>query len=122
MGLSRNLGDFSQAFNSLYKINLDMSGWDRTTIEVTGGLSGRINLMGSNNDGQTATQMGNAQLAVDFYPVQATNLGTGAIVNAIYGNGLFEVPINAQFLRLQGSPASAGTSVYRLTVFNSKIS
>jgi len=44
------------------------------------------------------------------------------MVNAIYGAGLFEVDVNAQYLRLQGAPAAAGTNIYRLMIFHSKIS
>jgi len=121
MSLGRPLGDVSQTFNSVYKVTLDVSGWDGTTVQVVGPIGGRINLLGSNDGGQTNFASGNASLAINFTPVQATDLSTGTTVNAIYGAGMFSVNVNAQYLRLQGSPASAGTSVYRMNVFNSKI-
>lgn len=121
MAIGKNLGDFSQQFNSLYNVTLDMSGWDKATIQTTGAVLGTLNLSGSNDGGDNAYSDGNAQLAINFTPIQATNLATGTKVNAIYGAGLFEVDVNAQYLRIQGSPASAGTNVYRLMIFNSKI-
>ncbi len=120
MSLGRPLGDVSQTFNSVYKVTLDMSGWDKTTVQVVGPMGGRINLLGSNDGGQTNYASGNASLAINFTPIQATDLSTGTTVNAIYGAGMFAVTVNAQYLRLQGSPASAGTSVYRMNIFDSK--
>ena len=78
--------------------------------------------MGSNDSGyQLQNTQGSAALAINFQPIQAKQLSTGSMVNAIYGAGLFEVDVNAQFLQLQGFPAAAGTNVYRLLMFNSKI-
>jgi hypothetical protein len=121
MAIGKPLGDFANQFNSLYNITLDMSGWDKTTIQTTGAVLGTLNLSGSNDGGANAYSQGDAQLAINFSPVQAKNLATGTMVNAIYGAGLFEVDINAQYLRIQGTPADAGTNVYRLMIFNSKI-
>lgn len=120
MALGYNTGDQSSEFNSLYKVTFDMSGWDKTTIQATGAVLGTINILATNDPGATAASQGNAELAINFGPVQAKNLQTGTMVNAIYGAGLFEVDINARFLRLQGAPAQAGTNVYRLMLFNVK--
>lgn len=115
------LRDLTTPFNSVYQIYSDMSGWDRCTIQVVGPLSGRINIMGTNDSGaQQQNTYGNAMLAINYTPILAKDLSTGSMVNAIYGAGLFEVDINAQFLKLQGSPASAGTNVYRILLFNQK--
>lgn len=122
MAIGRPIPDYSGIFNSTYNINVDLSGWDKTTIQVVGPLTGRINIMGSNDSGyQLQNTQGSAALAINFQPIQAKQLSTGSMVNAIYGSGLFEVDVNAQFLQLQGSPATAGTNVYRLLMFNSKI-
>lgn len=121
MAIGRNFGDYSSKFNSTYKITLDMSGWDKTTIGVSGAVLGTVNIMGSNDGGATASNQGDATLAINFTPLQAKNLATGSMVNAIYGAGLFEVDVNAQYLRLQGAPAAAGTNIYRLMIFHSKI-
>jgi hypothetical protein len=110
-------------FNTTYKINLDLSGWDQTTVHVVGPVIGRINILGSNDSGeQQQNTQGNATLAINFSPIQATDLSTGSSVNAIYGPGLFKIPVNAQFLSLQGSPAATPTNVYRIRIFNSKTS
>lgn len=122
MAIVKSIPDQSSVFNSLYKVTLDMSGWDKTTIQTTGAVLGTINIFGTNDSGaQQQTTQGNASLAINFTPLQAKNLATGTMVNAIYGAGLFEVDINSEFLRLQGAPAAAGTNVYRLLFFHSKV-
>lgn len=120
MAIGRPLGDQSQIFNTQYKITLDVSGWDNITVQVLGPMGGRINVQGSNDAGTTAYQYGSAALAQNFTNIQATDLSTNTAANAIYGPGLFKIPVNAQYLRLQGSPASAGTNVYKLFIFDSK--
>lgn len=122
MALGKNLGDFTKQFNSTYNITLDMSGWDKTTVQTSGAVLGTINIQGSNDGGANASNQGDAQLAINFTPIQAKNLATGSMVNAIYGAGLFEIDINSQYLRLQGAPAGTPTNVYRILLFNSKIS
>lgn len=122
MSLGKPLGNFATEFNSLYKITLDVSGWDKVVVQTAGAVLGTVNILGSNDGGANASNQGDAQLAINFTPIQATNLATGTAVNAIYGAGLFSIPVNAQYLRLQGAPAAAGTNVYRLMLFNSKIS
>ncbi|MBP9720365.1 MAG: hypothetical protein KBD02_03805 [Bacteroides sp.] len=122
MALGKNLGDFTKQFNSTYNITLDMSGWDKTTVQTSGAVLGTINIQGSNDGGANASNQGDAELAINFTPIQAKNLATGSMVNAIYGAGLFEIDINAQYLRLQGAPAGTPTNVYRILLFNSKIS
>jgi hypothetical protein len=121
MAIGKNIGDLSGTFNSTYKITLDMSGWDKTTIGVSGAVLGTVNILGSNDGGATVSNQGDATLAINFTPLQAKNLATGSMVNAIYGAGMFEVDVNSQYLRLQGAPAEAGTNVYRLMMFHSKI-
>lgn len=122
MALGKNLGDFTKQFNSTYNITLDMSGWDKTTVQTSGAVLGTINIQGSNDGGANASNQGDAELAINFTPIQAKNLATGSMVNAIYGAGLFEIDINSQYLRLQGAPAGTPTNVYRILLFNSKIS
>lgn len=122
MGLSRPLGDFAQEYNSVYKITLDLSGWDRTTIGVVAPIGNAILVYGSNDaNAVLGVQQGNAELAINFTPIQVTNLATGAATTSISAAGNYKYDVNTQFLRLQGSPASAGTNVYKLLLFNSKI-
>jgi len=121
MGLSRPLGNFANEYNSLYKITLDLSGWDRTTIQVVAPINGAIIVYGSNDSGAViGVTQGNAKLATNFTPVQVTNLATGTAVNSISAAGNYKYDVNAQFLRLQGSPAAAGTNVYSIFLENSK--
>jgi hypothetical protein len=99
-----------------------MGGWYKTTIQVEAPISGAIVVYGTNNSGfQLGVTQGNANLATDFQPVQVTNLATGTAVNSISAAGNYKYEVNAQFLRLQGSPAAAGTAVYGLKFFHSKI-
>jgi hypothetical protein len=123
MAIGRPLADQADIFNSLYNITLDVSGWDKVAIQVVSPMSGVVYVYGSNDAGaiQGVTQ-GNAELAINFNPIQATNLSTGTATNVINSEGNYSVPINAQFLRLQGSPADTPTNVYKLLIFNSKIS
>lgn len=123
MGLGKPITDnLTQQFNTVYQITRDLSGWDKCTIAVVGPVIGRLNILGSNDSGaQPQNTQGNAQLAINFSPIQATDLSNGTAVNAIYGPGLFRVDVAAQFMRLQGSPAATPTSIYRLLLFNSKI-
>lgn len=120
MGLSYQTKNYANTFNSVYNVTLDMSGWDRTTIEAVGPVLGTLNLQATNDGGGTNYASSNAQLAINFSPIQAKNLATGTMVNAIYGAGLFEVPIDAQYLRVQGAPAGSPTSIYRLIFNHSK--
>jgi len=125
MALGHLVQDQAATYNSVYKINMDMSGWDKTTIQVVAPIYGQIYVYGSNDGDQvTGVQMGDASLAINFTPIQATNLATGTAVNSISAAGNYSVPVNAQFLRLQGNPTTGATiaNVYKILLFNSKIS
>ena len=121
MAIGKPLPDYANEFNSLYKITVDLSGWDKATIQVITLNAGSLAIQASNDSGANASTQGNATLATNFSSVQAKNLQTGTSVNYIYGAGLYEYDVNAQFLRLQGNPAAAGTNVYKLLIFNQKI-
>lgn len=122
MALSKPLGDFSQQFNSVYNVTLDLSGWDKTAIQVVAPFSGQIAVLATNDSGaiQGVTQ-GNAELATNFVHSQVKDLTTLTSNGYIYGEGLYEYTVNARFLKLQGIPSGAGSSVYKLLFFNSKI-
>jgi len=121
MAIGKPLPDYAAEFNSLYKITVDLSGWDRATVQIVTLNAGSLAIQASNDSGANGSTQGNAMLATNFSSVQAKNLQTGTSVNYIYGAGLYEYDVNAQFLRLQGSPAAAGTNVYKLLIFNQKI-
>lgn len=121
MALSRNTGDQSQVFNTQYNISFDMSGWDRSTIQVVAPMSGTLYPYASNDpNALKGVRDGNASLATNFTTVQVTNLATGSAVTAITAAGEYKYDVNAQFLRLQGNPAATPTSVYRLILNHSK--
>jgi len=115
--------DYTQEFNTLYNISLDLSGWDKATIQVTAPMGGTLAIQATNDSGavQGVTD-GNATLATNFSSAQAVNVQTGTATNYIYGAGLYEYEVDARFLKLAGTPAQAGTNVGKLIIFNSKIS
>jgi hypothetical protein len=122
MSLSYHSGDYAPDFNSVYRITLDMSGWDKTAIHVLPPMLGTIYVYGGNYDGNSvAMQDGSAELATHMNPIQATNLATGTAANTISAAGTYKVEINDQFLRLQGSPAGTPTNVYGILFNHSKI-
>jgi hypothetical protein len=115
--------DYTQQFNTVYNIQLDMSGWDKATIQVVSPVGGSIAVLATNDNGAVfGVSGGSPETATNFSSVQVKNLQTGASVNFIYGAGLYEYDVNAQFLKLNGTPAQAGTNVGKLVIFNSKIS
>lgn len=122
MSVFKPIPNQAQTFNSTYKITGDVSGWDRVTIQVIAPFSGSILVYGSLDSGasQQVTQ-GNAELAINFMPIQATNLATGSASGTISAAGEYVVDVRTQFLRLQGVPATAGTNVYRLLQLNQKL-
>lgn len=123
MGVSRPIADLSGTFNSVYKITQDVSGWDRVNVQVVAPIAGTVYIYGSNDaNAVLGVQDGNASLAINFNPILATNLATGTTVSTISAAGNYTVPVNAQFLRLQGNPTTGGTiaNVYKLLLFNSK--
>lgn len=121
MGLSFTSGNYGRDMSSVYQVNLDLSGWDRTTIQVVPPIAGSMYVYGSNYDGNSVAMIdGDASLATQFTPIQATNLATGSATGVINAAGTYKVDVNAKFLRLQGSPAGAGTAVYGIIFNHSK--
>ena len=119
MSLGRPLGDVSQTFNSVYKVTLDMSGWDKTTFHVLAPVAAPIFVYGSNDAGAWfGITDGNASLATNFATIQTTPLANNTPATSISTAGAYKVDVNTQFIRLQGG----GADVYRLYAFHSKIS
>jgi len=122
MAIGYHHGNYTQQFNSTYNITLDLSGWDKMTMEVFSPVFGTLIAQGTNDGGGVfGVSYGNANTATNFFPVQVKNLLTGTSSPYIYGAGLYQYDVNAKYFRLQGSPAAAGTSLYRISMFNSKI-
>ncbi len=121
MGLMRPLGDQASNFNSVYNITLDTANYDRTTIQVIAPVSGALAIYGTLDGGAGATTQGDAAHAQNFSAMLATNMATGTTSNIISTPGIYTVTDNAQFLRIQGNPAAAGTNVYKLFITNFKV-
>ena len=43
--------DYTQQFNTVYNIQLDMSGWDKATIQVVSPVGGSIAVLATNDNG-----------------------------------------------------------------------
>lgn len=118
MALGKNFDVTRDYKNNIYSITLDMSGWDKTTINVAAPIAAPISVYGSNNGGaQQGITDGNAQLATAFTPILATNLATGTTATTISSAGNYSVNVNAQYLRLQGG----GANVYSIQLFHTKV-
>lgn len=123
MAVGKPLGDLAADFNYLYRITLDLSGWDKTAIQAVAPIGGAIIVYGSNDPGTPTSpnQVGDPSRAQNFSPILVTNLATGATSSSISAAGNYKYPVDMQFIRLQGAPAAAGTNVYKLFLFNSKV-
>lgn len=97
---------------NIYSITLDMSGWDKTTIQVLAPVASAVYVYAtSDGGGAQGIIQGSASLATNFTGVKAvTNLATGSDVTSITTAGEYQVNIGAQYLRLQGG----GANVYGL--------
>lgn len=119
MALGYNYDATFQYKQNVYNIYLDLSGWDKTTITVVApqtGSMGVIGIYGTDDAGaRTGFTDGNAQLATNFSPVQATNLATGTAGTSMNATGNYKMDVNARFLKLYG-----GADVYRLMFFHQK--
>ena len=62
------------------------------------------------------------EIIADCNSLTVVNTGTATAVITAAGN--YSVPVNAQFLRLQGNPTTGATitNVYKLLLFHSKSS
>ncbi len=123
MAVGHPQGDFAHDFNTVYQIKQDLSSWDKCGIQIVAPFNGAITVYGTNDSGavQGVTQ-GNAQLAINWNPVQVTNLATGTASSSIAAAGNYSYTVGAQFLLIQGVPPASGTNVYKLLLFKQKSS
>ena len=114
MALSYRFDGTNDYKQNIYSITLDMSGWQKTTIQVEAPVAGAIYVYSSNDAGAVQGETyGDAQLATNFTPIQVTNLSTGTAVSNFNAAGNYKADINARFLRVQGG----GADVYKI-IFN----
>lgn len=119
MALNRQVDLTREYKNNIYNVKLDMSGWDRTTVQVVAPIANPIYVYGSNDpNALQGVRDGNAELAINFTPIQAVNLATGTAVSSMAAAGEYKIDINARFLKLEGG----GADVYRLLANHAKIS
>ncbi|HEY4833005.1 MAG TPA: hypothetical protein VIH61_10650 [Waddliaceae bacterium] len=118
MSISYQTGNYARDYNSLYNITLDVSGWQRTTVQLIPPMVGSVLIYGTNDGGALlGVREGSPKNATNFNPIQMKNLSTGSSVNATSSAGDYEIDINTQYIRLQGSPTGAGSSIYGI-IFN----
>lgn len=131
MGLSKPiLEDLTTTFNSVYQLNRDVSGYDKLTIQIAGAVLGPgLYVYGTLDNGMpqgSSLPTGNygASLAINYTPIQAINLATGsAVTQPIAAAGMYRVTASdQQFVRIQGAIAGTPTNVYRILLWESKIS
>lgn len=117
MAISKPLDLTNDYKANVYNIKLDMSGWDRTTIQVVAPIAAPVNIYGSNDpNALQGVRDGNAELAINFTAVQATNLATGAAVTQMATAGNYKVDVNTRFLMFSGG----GANVYRILANHTK--
>ena len=126
MGLSKPiLEDLTTVFNSVYQINRDVSNWDKLTLQIVAPVLGTaIYVYGTLDSGaQQQNSQGNATLAINYTPIQVVNLATGTATNSITAAGMYRATANdQQFIRIQGNPADTPTNIYRILLWESKVS
>lgn len=108
---------------NVYSISLNVSGCDTVTFQAVAPVANPIYIYGTIDDGMPQGSLlasdnnYSAQLAINWTGVQAVNLATGAATSSISAAGLYAVPVNSSYLKLQGG----GADVYRLLQLNNKI-
>lgn len=109
--------DYTYNINNQHLVTLDIGEWDRVTIQAVAPIVATGYLYGSLDGGdvQGVTQ-GNAALAINFTPIQATNLATGSAVSSISAAGNYELEVRTKFLKISGG----GFGVYKLMTFQTK--
>lgn len=115
MGLNYRTDLTDSYKQNIYSITLDMSGWQKTTIQVEAPVASPLYVYGSNDaNAIQGVRDGDASTARNFVPIAVLNVGSttpATLVTTISGAGVYDADINARFLRVQGG----GADVYKLT-------
>lgn len=117
MAIGKPLDLTNEYKQNVYGITLDLSGWDRATVQVLTPAA-PIFVYGSNDSGAVQGSVsGSADTATNFVGILATNLTTNATALSMASSGLYKFDVNAQFVRLAGG----GADVSKILIFNSKL-
>ncbi len=112
--------DLTQEYKqNIYNITIDVSGYDKVGVQLVAPLAGPISVYGTNDGGALhSVRDGNAELATNFTAILATSLSTGTAGNTMATAGGYTVPVDLQYMRFAGG----GADVYKLLVFETKVS
>lgn len=102
---------------NVYNINLDVSGYDKVTIQAIGTVAAPVYVYGTLNGGDLqSVRDGQPVFATDWAAIQAKKLSDGTMVNSFNAAGLFQVDAPPQYVRIGGG----GADIYQLRVFFAK--
>lgn len=109
--------DLTADFNANNKIVLDVGMWQNCTINISGTISGTVDILGTDDPGAVSgVSDGNVVSATNFTAVQAINLATGAAVTTITVAGNYKITIGTRFIKVGGpSAATTGNLIVFLT-------
>lgn len=118
MGMSKII-DATADFNADSKVVVDISEWDNVVVQLES--PGALINFNASNDSNAITGItdGSALSAIQFQPIQATNLATGASVTSSSISGMFRFGIVGKFLQLI---AAGGTTATKILILFYKIS
>ena len=98
--------DMTTEFNANGKVNIDLDGWDYAIANViTPAAAVSFNTTNDANT-QRGVSDGNAYTAINWQPVQLTNIATGSGATSTSTTGNFKLNVGARFLQLTGTTAS----------------
>lgn len=99
--------DATTAFNSTGKYNIDLSGWEYAVVGILTPATD-ITFNGTNNgNAKTGASDGNAHSAINWQPLQLTNVATGTGVTSTSGDGNFKLNVGTKYLQLSGTTAAS---------------
>lgn len=104
--------DVTNELNANHFVQLDIGEWNTCTIQVTGSISGTIDIKGSNDGGaiQGVTD-GNAVSAKNFTAIQATKLSDGSAVTTLGTADNYSFQVRDKYLYIGGTNAATTGSV-----------
>lgn len=113
--------DYAIQFNEKGYVNLDTAGWETIVVHIIG-MTGTFYFNNSNDGGAIQGQTDNApQTAINFQPVQGTNLATGTQSVSTATPGLYRFQYIGQYLQITNNTETPNT-ITKLLITFSKIS